>query len=268
MVDLPEPESPVNHSTAGFWCFMAARACLPTSSDCQWMLAARRSGCRIMPAPTVALVMRSIRMKAPVVRFSAKVSKAIGDLRRNVADADLVHFERLGRLVREVVDVDAVFELGDRCAGLVGLGAQDVGAAGHQRMSRRTRRCWRRTGRRHAAAAAGDTSMLPRETSTSSSSTSVTAWPSTARGEVAAMRDDALDPRGLAGFGDHHLVALRDRARRDRAGKAAEIEIGAVHILHREAERPFDRDRRRRRSFPDARAASGRNTSPSCPTAW
>ena len=31
-----------------------------------------------MPAPTVALVMRSIRMKAPVVRFSAKVSKAIG----------------------------------------------------------------------------------------------------------------------------------------------------------------------------------------------
>ena len=32
-----------------------------------------------MPAPTVALVMRSIRMKAPVARLSAKVSKAIGD---------------------------------------------------------------------------------------------------------------------------------------------------------------------------------------------
>ena len=31
-----------------------------------------------MPAPTVALVMRSIRMKAPVARFSAKASKAIG----------------------------------------------------------------------------------------------------------------------------------------------------------------------------------------------
>ena len=32
-----------------------------------------------MPAPTVALVMRSIRMKEPVARFSAKASKAIGD---------------------------------------------------------------------------------------------------------------------------------------------------------------------------------------------
>ena len=31
-----------------------------------------------MPAPTVALVMRSIRMKEPVARFSAKASKAIG----------------------------------------------------------------------------------------------------------------------------------------------------------------------------------------------
>ena len=31
-----------------------------------------------MPAPTVALVMRSIRMKEPVARFSPKLSKAIG----------------------------------------------------------------------------------------------------------------------------------------------------------------------------------------------
>ena len=78
MVDLPEPDSPVNQNTAGRWFFMSARTRLPTSSNCQWMFSARRSECRIMPAPTVALLMRSIRMKAPVVRFSAKGSKAIG----------------------------------------------------------------------------------------------------------------------------------------------------------------------------------------------
>ena len=43
------------------------------------VFAARRSGRRIMPAPTVALVMRSMTIKAPVFRFSPKTSKTIGD---------------------------------------------------------------------------------------------------------------------------------------------------------------------------------------------
>ena len=39
MVDLPAPDRPVNHSTAGLWRFSAARARLVvTSSACQWML--------------------------------------------------------------------------------------------------------------------------------------------------------------------------------------------------------------------------------------
>jgi hypothetical protein len=42
-----------------------------TSSACQWMFCARRSAKWIMPAPTVALVILSIRMKPPVSRFSA-----------------------------------------------------------------------------------------------------------------------------------------------------------------------------------------------------
>ena len=41
MVDLPEPDRPVNHSTAGFWPLSSARACLFTSSACQWTLVAR-----------------------------------------------------------------------------------------------------------------------------------------------------------------------------------------------------------------------------------
>ena len=87
-------------------------------------------------------------------------------------------------------------------------------------------------------------------------------------GEIAAMGDDALDPRRLAGFGDHDFVALPDRAGGDGAGKAAEVEIGPVHVLHREAERRalgkrIDDDR-----LEMLEQASGRNTRPSGPTAW
>ena len=42
-----------------------------TSSACQWMLVARRRPKRIMPAATVALVKRSMRMNEPVVRLSS-----------------------------------------------------------------------------------------------------------------------------------------------------------------------------------------------------
>ena len=70
MVDLPAPESPVNHSTAGFCPAIAARAFLCTSTACQWMFAARRSAKRIRPMPTVLLEKRSMMMKEPRWRFS------------------------------------------------------------------------------------------------------------------------------------------------------------------------------------------------------
>ena len=58
--------------------------------------------------------------------------------------------------------------------------------------------------------------------------------------KVAAMRDDALDARGPARLGDHDLVSFRNRARGDGTGKAAEIEVRAVHILDGKAERQLD----------------------------
>jgi hypothetical protein len=70
MVDLPEPDRPVNHRTAGFWPFSAARACLFDVQRLPVDVGARRSENAIMPAPTVALVKRSIRMKPPVSRLS------------------------------------------------------------------------------------------------------------------------------------------------------------------------------------------------------
>ena len=69
-VDLPEPDSPVNHSTAGFWCLRLARASLSIEVAWRWTLEARRSGWSIIPAAAVALVKRSIRMKLPVSGFS------------------------------------------------------------------------------------------------------------------------------------------------------------------------------------------------------
>ena len=72
MVDLPEPERPVNQSTAGFWCFSRARA---RAVDVERLpvdvggAAEREVGsCRRRPS---ALEKRSIRMKPPVSRFSA-----------------------------------------------------------------------------------------------------------------------------------------------------------------------------------------------------
>ena len=79
--------------------------------------------------------------------------------------------------------------------------------------------------------------------------------------EIAALGDDALDPRRLAGFGDDDFVARRNAAGGDGAGKAAEVEVGPVDVLHRKAERTCVDPRfvQRHRS-PDARAASGPST--------
>ena len=72
MVDLPAPERPVNHRMHGLLALeLGAGTACSTSSACQWMLVARRRPKRIMPAATVALVKRSIRMKEPVVRLSS-----------------------------------------------------------------------------------------------------------------------------------------------------------------------------------------------------
>ena len=65
----------------------------------------------------------------------------------------------------------------------------------------------------------------------------VTASPAMASLQVAVHGDDAGDLRGLARGGDQHVVADLDDAGGDGAGEAAEIEVGAVHPLHREAHR-------------------------------
>ncbi len=139
--------------------------------------------------------------------------------------------------MREVVDVDSISEVGHRRVDLVGLGPQNVGAARHQRMlvepddvrgklvgNLRTR------GWRHQHIPARHLDFVGQHQRDR--------LPFDGAGQVAALGDDAFHRRRLAGFCDNDFVADRYRARRDRAGEAAEIQIGPVDILHRKAERP------------------------------
>ena len=66
------------------------------------------------PAPSVALVMRSIRMKPPVrplLGVGVEGDRLVG---RDGDGADFVELERLGGAVLERVDVGAELEVGDR----------------------------------------------------------------------------------------------------------------------------------------------------------
>ena len=53
---------------------------------------------------------------------------------RDVADADLVQFQRLRGLAGKGIDVDTVLQIGDRSVGLVRLCSQNVGSPRQQRL--------------------------------------------------------------------------------------------------------------------------------------
>ena len=65
----------------------------------------------------------------------------------------------------------------------------------------------------------------------------VTDWPVMASVEVAVLGDDALDGGLTAGGHDPDDVAGLHRAADDLAREATEVEVRAVHPLHRHAER-------------------------------
>ena len=73
------------------------------------MLVARRSGNSIMPAPTVALVKRSIRMKLPVSRFLVGIE---GERLAGAEVAEPTSFSSsvLAATWSRVVDVELVLE--------------------------------------------------------------------------------------------------------------------------------------------------------------
>ena len=119
-----------------------------TSIACQWTFCERRSAKSIIPAPTVALVSRSMRMKPPVSRLSAYGSNAVG---------------RSVRCSRTAISLSAAWLAGVRSSVLTlmrclrwvivhggGRAAElhQVRAARQQRVARASRPGGLRTGRR------------------------------------------------------------------------------------------------------------------------
>ena len=256
IVDLPAPDSPVNHSTAGWWPFSSARCLGPTARSCQWMLVARRSAKSIMPAAAVSCVMRSIRMKPPVVavlRVRVERERRAG---REIAEADLVQLQRARRGMRAGVDVDPVLERGDRgrhrpCADLqpVGAARERAGRPSSRRDARRTgRRIRVGASRRHQHVAARDVDLVRQGQGHRVAGAARASSPSNVT--ISLTRDARDEPMTRIASPGATVAG------RDRAGKAAEFVVRAVDPLHREAERLAGGVFGRRRSFRDIRAGS------------
>jgi hypothetical protein len=113
---LARPDSPVNHSTQGFW-FLSARAWLASmsvpASGCSGAPQRLKSS---MPAPTVRLVSRSTRMKAPVARLWHRRRTTIGlPVEAEVGRAPIsLSSSVLAATVLERVDVDLVLDAPSR----------------------------------------------------------------------------------------------------------------------------------------------------------
>ena len=114
MVDLPAPDRPVNHSTAGCWPFISERAALSTSSWCQTMSALRVRIAVTMPAPTVPRVRRSIRMKPPSSRLVSYVSHTTGWVSEIDDTADLVQGQFADADFLQRLHIQPGGDIGDR----------------------------------------------------------------------------------------------------------------------------------------------------------
>ena len=139
MVDLPEPERPVNQTIAAFWCLMRARAALSTDRD----VAVHVGG---TSQPEVDHP-RGGRLIGGAIDQDEGTGAAIvairiegdGNTGREVADADLVQDERSRGELLLRVDVDLVLDGGDGRRHELRADAHHVGAA-RQHLRPRTSR--------------------------------------------------------------------------------------------------------------------------------
>ena len=180
MVDLPEPESPVNHSTQGSWPLRLGAGLrvhverLPMDvgrapeTELDHAGADRRIGEAVDDDETAGVAIFAIGIEGE------------GFGCREIAIADLVELERARRDVLERVDVDLVLERRDLTRRRTGLPPLirywRCGSISSSAIQRICAANWSATSGRSS----GATSMSPREMSTSSARTMVTAWPATA----------------------------------------------------------------------------------------
>ena len=94
IVDLPDPDRPVNHTTAGPWSFWPARAALSTFTSCQWMLCERRSAKCSRPGTDGDVGQLVDDDEATGVAVDVVGVERDRPIEADVAHADLVQLER------------------------------------------------------------------------------------------------------------------------------------------------------------------------------
>ena len=129
------PDSPVNHSTHGFWCLSPARALLLTASCSRCTLEARRSAKSIMPAADSLIVVaidQNECARVPVLLVGIERHRHRGG---EIAETDLVETERARRQQLKMIDVELVLDHRDFCGRPGAADPHHVGSSGKQRVA-------------------------------------------------------------------------------------------------------------------------------------
>ena len=115
MVDLPEPERPVNHRMVGFWPALAARERLVHVERLPMDVGGAAQG--EIDQPHADRVVGEAVDDDEAAEMAVLVIGREGDgaVEIEIADADLVEAQRLRRDMLQRVDVDLVFRLPRTC---------------------------------------------------------------------------------------------------------------------------------------------------------
>ena len=228
MVDLPEPDRPVNQRQRGCWPLIAARAALSTSSvlpvdvggaaqgEIQHAGGDRGVALAVDQDEAAQRAVVGIGLEGDRLVEAAGCSTPISLSSRRLA-------ARCSWVLTSTLCLISVTVRADRARADL----QPVGAARQQRLRRPSTAGARRTGRPLPAGRRRRRCTSPRLTSTSSASVSVTACPATARARSPSAVTMRATVRAPARRQHHDLVARRDAAGGQRAGEAAEVLVRA-----------------------------------------
>ncbi len=185
----------------------------------------------------------------------------------HIAEADLVEFELLRRLLLQRVDVDLVLRRSQRGIDRARADLQQVLPVGqHGLLVHPDQRGFELVG--HAGGHRGGGQQIAARDINFTVQRERDGLSGLRAGQVAILGHDARNDCFLARGQGAHLVAHGDGAAGDLAGEATEIHVGAVHPLHRQAERRVHHAVFHPARIPDAPSASGRDTRACARCGW
>ena len=156
--------------------------------------------------------------------------------RRDVAEADLVEVELLRRELVEIVDVDAMFDLGDRSRRGARAELQEIGAPRQHRIGAHPDDVGgelvgdlRPAFRMRENVAAGDVEFVGERQRYGVARFGAV--------DLLVGDEDPCDRAAAPGTGDDDRLAFLDAAARNRAGNSPKIEMRAIDPLHGKTKR-------------------------------